>query len=257
LGIKNQNDALPSLFQLPYIILVTDTGAVRYGVSSFISNSLPRVTVWTIVPVFVMIEVQSRADSLNSVYRDTLSKPDPKNFRILRQRPQVTCVAREIQNIKLNQPVEFFQAAPELIARVKGFEPKDLRTGNDSLRDSINDRLIIEATKKLRQERSLGKELFLATSDKTMASLAQLENLDAIYIKKPQMPRELVSVRYNAFSTVQSFLVSPVHILLWDLAHAMSSVHVDNQQQGRHYELKYYSDYRVDLTHDVLEIIEH
>jgi hypothetical protein len=66
-----------------------------------------------------------------------------------------------------------------------------------------------------------------------------------------------VSVRYNAVSTVQSFLVSPVHILLWDLAHAMSSVHVDNQQQGRHYELKYYSDYRVDLTHDVLEIIEH
>jgi hypothetical protein len=203
-----------------------------------------------------MIEVQSRGDSLNAVYRETLGKPDPTKLRVLRQRPQVTCVAREIQNIKLNQPIEFFQAAPELIARVKGFEPKDLRTGSDSLRDSINDRLIIEATKKLRQERSLGKELFLATSDKNMASLAQLENLDAIYIKKPQMPREFVSIRYNAFAD-QPFLVSPIHSLLWDLAHVMSSVHVESKDQGRHYELKYYSEHKTDLTHDVLEIIEH
>lgn len=258
LGKESLSDALPYLAELPFIILVTDTGALRRGVSTFITNSLPNKTIWTIIPVFVMIEVQERADNIKSVSDDTNVEPNSKYIKIIRQRPQVSCVAREIQYIKLNRPIEFVQAVPELISRVKGFKPDELKAGKDSLRDSVNDRLIIEATKRLRQERSLGKELFLITSDKNTASLAQLENLDAIYIKKPQLAREITSVRYNSFNPElnRRIVACPIHHLLWDFTHVFSTIHLSNETQGKHYELNYYSDLRVDLTHDVIEIRE-
>ncbi len=146
-----------------YLILVTDTSALRNGVVSFLSATFPARTIWTIIPVFVMMEVQMRAEELKKISYKTQAT----NYKFLKSRPQVSCVAREIHNIKSTRPVEFLQSPPEFLTRLKEF-------GKDSLRDSLNDRLIIETTKNLRRERGLGKGLFLVTSDKTMSSLASL-----------------------------------------------------------------------------------
>jgi hypothetical protein len=255
IGHEHITGAWGELCNCRYLILVTDTSALRCGIISLLTATLLETVIWTIVPVFVLIEVQGRADSITAIDRDERS---PKFYRILRQQPQVASVIREINNIKAHRPIEFLEAPPELIGRVQGFAPGQLRKGKDTLRESINDRLIIESVKGLKRERGIQQGVYLITGDKNMASLAQVENVDSICVESPKLPASLNSLRYSPFNPDQNrrFVVCPFHHFLWDLTQVFSVIRVRNNQSGRCYELKYYSKYRRDWLHDVLGIRE-
>ncbi|MYC78075.1 hypothetical protein F4X10_20120 [Candidatus Poribacteria bacterium] len=75
-----------------YLIFVTDTSALRRGAISFLHKTLSKVLIWTIVPVFVMTEVQRQINELNKIWTQS-DKPHLGRCSVLRQRPQVSCIS--------------------------------------------------------------------------------------------------------------------------------------------------------------------
>jgi hypothetical protein len=206
-----------------------------------------------------MIEVQDSADKLASALREATIKKEKKkqNFGSLRTRPLVTCISREIQNIKASGSIEFAQAAPEWVRRIKGFSVEEAEKEQETLSDAVNDRLIIEETKNLRRQRSLSQNFFLLTSDSRMAKIAHLEGVDTIYVETPPLPKEIISIRYNSYETSdRRFAVCPIHQFLWDLTAVFSRIRFTKTDNSDELELIYYTKQRRDWTQDTIEIIQ-
>jgi len=237
-------EVLNELSKHRYLILVVDTGAMRRGAVSFLHKTLPEVLIWTVVPVFVMTEVQRQVAELNDIRRkiaEKQGKPHPGKCGVLKKRPQVSCISRELNYIRRWRPVELLTAFPELLGQSNG--------------QSKIDRLIIESVKNLKRERGLHQGVYLLTADKDMASLAALENLNSLHIGVPPLPDKVSSVRYD--SQNQTLVLSPVHYLLWDLTQVFSTIQVGSSVLDRQYELVYYSKARDGFfAHDVMEIQE-
>lgn len=233
--------------------MVVDTGALRRGIMSFLTASMPDLPIWTLVPTFTMIEAQKHSANITSLAR---KRWRPKNYHVLRQRPQASCIAREINNLKAYRPVEFLAAPLELVSPALGKNPDSNQAGSGTLQNSLVDRLIIEAVKNLKRERGMERNIYLVTGDKDMASLAQIENIETIYIELPELPPLISSLRYNLLhpNKEKRFTICPVHHFLWDLAHVFSRIQIRGHQ--RTYELNYYSGVRHGLSHDILGIRE-
>ncbi len=228
-----------------YLILVVDTGALRRGAVSFLCKALPTVAVWTVVPVFVMIEIQEAVARLKNIWKDVRDHPPTETnlnkCEVLGKRPQVSCISRELTYIKASQPLEVLTALPESLGKTDG--------------ESKIDRLIIESVKNLKRERSLNKGVYLLTADKDVASLATLENVNSLYIEAPRLPDKLDSIRYDSVNG--SFVLASLHCLLWDLTQVFSTIFVRNKTLNRSYRLCYYCAARGGFfAHDVLEIQE-
>jgi len=223
-----------------YLILVVDTSALRRGAISFLHKILSDVLIWTVVPVFVMTEVQHQVKELNDIWRkDEGAQPHPGKCDVLEKRPQVSCLSRELTYIHQWRPVEMLTTLSEHLGQL------DDR--------SRVDRLIIESVKNLKRDRGIHQGVYLLTGDKDMASLANLENVNSLHIGVPPLPDEISSVRYDSHNG--RILLSPVHYLLWDLAQVFSTVQICSQEQGRKYELVYYSEARSGFfAHDVMEL---
>ncbi|MCB0190854.1 MAG: hypothetical protein KDJ65_02820 [Anaerolineae bacterium] len=237
-------EIIEELSKHQYLILFVDTGAIRRGCVSFLHKILPKVSIWTVVPVFVMVEVQRQIGELNKIFRKIEEKQDkshPGKCSILEQRPQVSCVSRELNYIKQWRPVEILTTLPEMLGQSNG--------------QSKVDRLIIESVKNLKRDRGLHHGVYLMTSDKDMASLSALENVNSLYIGTSSLPNEVKSIRFD--SQNRTFILSPVHYLLWDLAQVFSTIRVSNAILNRQYELVYYSNARDGFfAHDIMEIRE-
>ena len=166
-GIQDSfREIIVELSKHQYLILIVDTGAIRRGCVSFLHKILPGVSIWTVVPVFVMMEVQRQVGELTKMVRKIEEKQDkshPGKCSVLEQRPQVSCVSRELNYIKQWRPVEILTTLPEMLGQSNG--------------QSKVDRLIIESVKNLKRDRGLHHSVYLMTSDKDMASLAALEKV--------------------------------------------------------------------------------
>ncbi len=244
-------EVMKRLSEHHYLILVVDTSALRRGVTSFLHNTLSKfshipysnVLIWTVVPVFVMTEVQRQAKDLSDkwVKSSRGTQPHLGKCDILSQRPQVTCISRELNHIYQWRPLEIFTTLSEHFGQSNG-------------KSSI-DRLIIESTKNLKRDRGLQQGVFLLTGDKDMASLATLENLDSLHIDVPRPPTEVSSIRYDSHN--ERIVLTPIHYLLWDLAQVFSTIRLVNKEQSRTYKILYYSESRGGFfAHDVMEICE-
>ena len=88
-----------------YLIFVTDTSALRRGSISFLHKTLSKVLIWTVVPVFVMTEIQRQVNELNKIWGQS-TKPHLGKCSVLRQRPQVSCISRELNHIRQWKPLE-------------------------------------------------------------------------------------------------------------------------------------------------------
>ena len=235
-------EILNELSRYHYLILVVDTGAMRRGAISFLHKTLPEVSIWTVVPVFVMTEVQHQVAELSRIWRkidEGRDTPHPGKCDVLEKRPQVSCISRELNYIRRWRPVELLTAFPELLGQSNG--------------QSTIDRLIIESVKNLKRERGLHRSIYLLTADKDMASLAALEGVDSLHVGVPPLPDKVGSVRYD--SRNQTLVLSPVHYLLWDLAQVFSTARMRSQALERQYELVYYSEARGGFfAYDVMEI---
>lgn len=230
-----------------YLILVTDTSALRRAVISFLHKTLSNVLIWTVVPVFVMTEVQRQAHELKETWEDTGrgKKPHLGKCNVLKMRPQVSVISRELNHIRQWRPLEMLTTLPEHLGQSKG----------NSKRNPTIDRLIIESVKNLKRDRGLHQGVYLITSDKDMASLATLENQGSLHIGVPPLLPELSSVRYNSHNN--RFVLTPVHYLLWDLAQVFSTIRFKNKKLDRTYELVYYSQASGGFfAYDVMEIRE-
>ncbi len=224
-----------------YLILVADTSALRRAVISFLHKTLSNVLIWTVVPVFVMIEVQRQVSELNKIWRETDSgkKPHLGKCDVLEKRPQVSVISRELNHIRQWRPVEMLTTLSEHLGQSNG--------------NSNIDRLIIESLKTLKRDRELIQGSYLITGDKDMASLATLENQGSLHIGVPSLPSKLRSIRY--YSHNSRVVLTPVHYLLWDLAQVFSTIRLENKK--RKYELVYYSQARGGFfAYDVMEIRE-
>ena len=220
-----------------YLILVVDTSALRRAATSFLHKTLPNVLTWTVVPVFVMNEVQLQINELKKIWYG--KKPQLKNCDVLRKRPQVSTISRELNHIRQWRPLEMLTTLPEHLGQSNG--------------KSKIDRLIIESAKNLKRDRGLHQGVYLLTGDKDMASLAVLENQASLHIGVPQLPLEINSIRYDSHN--MKLILTPIHYLLWDLAQVFSTIRIENKK--RSYELIYYSQARGGFfAHDVMEIRE-
>jgi hypothetical protein len=236
-------EILNNLRKNPYLVLVVDTGAIRRGAVSFLQKTLSQKTVWTVIPVFVMIEVQRKVKWLSEIWKnrhqENIEEHILKRVDVLENRPQVSCISRELNYTKHLSPVEMLTTLPEIWGKVE------------------NDRLIIESVKNLERERGIHQGVYLLTSDKDMASLAVLENVNTLYVGIPSLPNDGVvsSVRYDSYN--QKFLLSSIHYLLWDLTQVFSTIQIKNSETGQTYNLMYYCDARDGFfAHDILEIKE-
>ena len=226
-----------------YLILVADTSALRRATISFLHKTLSNVLTWTVVPVFVMNEVQRIVNELNKTLRDSAegTRPHSGKCDVLGKRPQVSCISRELNHIRQWRPLEMLTTLPEHLGQSNG--------------QSKVDRLIIESVKNLKRDRGLHQGVYLLTGDKDMASLATLENQASLHVGVPPLPSEIHSVRYDSHN--EKLILTPIHYLLWDLAQVFSTIRIENEKQSRSYKLNYYSQARGGFfAHDVMEIQE-
>ena len=226
-----------------YLILVVDTSALRRAATSFLHKTLANVLIWTVVPVFVMIEVQRQAHELKNIWRKITegAEPHPGKCDVIEKRPQVSTISREVNHIRQWRPVEVLTTLPEHLGQSNG--------------ESKIDRLIIESVKNLKRDRGLHQGVYLLTGDKDMASLATLENQGSLYIGVPPLPSEISSIRYDSYN--DRLVLTPIHLLLWDLTQVFSTIRFENKKLSRTYELCYYSQARGGFfAHDTLEIRE-
>lgn len=224
-----------------YLILVVDTSALRRAATSFLHKTLSNVLIWTVVPVFVMTEVQQKVNKLNNIWRkmNQGTQPQAGKCSVLKKRPQVSCISRELNHIRQWRPVEMLTTFSEHL---------DQSNGNSRV-----DRLIIESLKTLKRERGLYHGVYLLTGDKDMASLATLENQASLHINVPSLPSEISSVRYNPYNS--RLVLTPIHYLLWDLTQVFSTIRLKKKEHT--YKLFYYSQARGGFfARDVLEIQE-
>lgn len=223
------------------LISVVDTSALRRAATSFLHNTLSNVQIWTVVPVFVMTEVQRQVNELNAIWRRNKNNPKLKDYTVLRKRPQVTIISRELTHIRQWSPVEMLTTLPEHLGQSNG--------------QSKTDRLIIESVKNLKRDRGLHQSVYLLTGDKDMASLATLENQGSLHIDVPRLPSKIDSVRYDSYNS--RLVLTPIHYLLWDLAQVFGTIRLENVELSRIYEIVYYSQARGGFfAHDVMEIRE-
>ena len=226
-----------------YLILITDTSALRRGAVSFLHKTLSNVLIWTVVPVFVMTEVQRQVKNLSGIWRETSggTKPHFGKCDVLKQRPQVSCISRELNHVRQWRPLEMLTTLPEHLGKSNG--------------TSNIDRLIIESAKNLKRDRGLDQGVYLLTGDKDMASLATLENQASLHIGVPSLPSEISSVRYNSHN--RQLVLTPIHYLLWDLTQVFSTICLENKECSQKYTLVYYSRVRGGFfANDVMEIRE-
>ena len=160
------------------LISVLDTSALRRAATSFLHNTLSNVQIWTVVPVFVMAEVQRQVNELNTIWRRNKNNPKLKDYTVLRKRPQVTVISRELNHIRQWSPVEMLTTLPEHLGQSNG--------------QSKTDRLIIESVKNLKRDRGLHQSVYLLTGDKDMASLATLENQASLHVDVPSYLQKLI-----------------------------------------------------------------
>ena len=224
-----------------YLILVADTSALRRAAISFLHKTLSEVPIWTVVPVFVMTEIQRQAHELKKIWFSSKNKTELKNCKVLGMRPQVSTISRELNHIRQWRPIEMLTTLPEHLGQSNGI--------------SKIDRLIIESMKNLKRERGLHQGVYLLTGDKDMASLASLENQGSLHIGVPSPPSEISSIRYNSLNN--RLVLTPIHYFLWDLAQVFSTIHLENKELCRTYELAYYSQASGGFfANDVMEIRE-
>ena len=240
-------EVMKKLSEHGYLILVADTSALRRAVVSFLHKTLSNVMIWTVVPVFVMTEVQRQAHELKKIWgnaTDRGKKPLLGKCDVLEKRPQVSVISRELNHIRQWRPLEMLTTLPEHLGQSKG---------NPTI-----DRLVIESVKNLKRDRGLHQGVYLLTGDKDMASLATLENQGSLHLGVPLLPPEIPeisSVRYDSHNS--RFVLTPVHYLLWDLAQVFSTIRLENKGLGRIYELVYYSQASGwFFANDVMEIRE-
>lgn len=221
------------------LISVVDTSALRRGAPSFLHKTLSQVQIWTIVPVFVMTEVQRQVTELNAIWTASKNNPKLKNYKVLGKRPQVSTISRELSHLRQWRPVEILTTLPEHLGQSNG--------------QSKIDRLIIESVKNLKRDRGLHHGVYLLTGDKDMASLATLENQASLHIDVPSLPSEISSTRYNPYSS--RLVLTPIHYLLWDLTQVFSTIRLKKKHHT--YKLCYYSQSRGGFfAREVLEITE-
>ena len=236
-------EVMTKLAEHGYLILVVDTSALRRAVASFLHKTLSNVMIWTVVPVFVMTEVQRQVKNLNDIWEQASrgAQPHPGKCGILSQRPQVSCISRELNHIRQWRPVEMLTTLPEHLGQSNG--------------ESKVDRLIIESMKNLKRDRGFHQGVYLLTGDKDMASLATLENQRSLHIGVPPLPSEIGYARHDFYN--DRLVPTPIHYLLWDLAQVFSTICIKNKELGRTYEIVYYSQARAGFfAHDVMEIRE-
>lgn len=245
-------EVMKKLSEHGYLILVADTSALRRAVISFLHKTLSNVMIWTVVPVFVMTEMQRQAHELKETWGGTGrgEKSRLGKCNVLEMRPQISVISRELNHIRQWRPLEMLTTLPEHLGQGQS---KGSSKGNPTI-----DRLIIESVKNLKRDRGLHQGVYLLTGDKDMASLATLENQGSLYLGVPPLPPEIPeisSVRYDSHNS--RFVLTPVHYLLWDLAQVFSTIRFRNKKLDRTYELAYYSQARGGFfAYDVMEIRE-
>ena len=234
-----------NLSKCGHLTIVVDTGALRRAAVSFLHKTLSEVPIWTVVPVFVMNEVQRNVKKVNEIWENSGRGTNPHLGKcgVIGTRPLVSCISQELNFIRQWRPLEILTTLPEHL--------------NQSNGNSRVDRLIIECVKNLKRDRGFHQGVFLLTGDKDMASLAALENQGSLCIEVPSIPAtiEISSLRYDSFN--ERFVLTPVHCLLWDLAKVFGQIVFANREQTCTFKLDYYSSVRGGfLAQDLMGIQE-
>ena len=222
----------------PFVVLVTDTGAIKRGIISLFLSILKNTTLLVILPMQVIYEIQNNAEALKKVFNKR--KFDTSNI-LVNKRPIETFISREIERTKELCPIEFLHSSYALW---------------DKAKDLSGDRVIIETAKSIRQDRNLLKEVFLATGDKTVFSLSHLQGINSIYVRQFPLRERYWSAKLNIYGKPPktSWSVCSVHNFIWDLVHSFSVINLENASIK--YQISYYYEDRLGWTDNLLKIEE-
>ena len=223
-----------------FAIVVLDTNVLRYGVVRHLKEQFHETQFWIVIPTVILMEI---GENFANLTKKAMSKCDPKNTTLIRNRPQTTIAPQEVKWIKDRFPTETLELAPELLRTFRGYEPRSGDKEPDRI--SINDRLILEGIKDLRRQRNLSEGVHLMSGDKDMSRLARLEGIQTIYPEIPKIQEAsdgIYSMRYSLES--KTFVVCSIHRFLWDLTHVFSKIRVRKCEEGtkstEQVELNYY-----------------
>lgn len=222
----------------PFVVLVTDTGAIKRGIISLFLSILKNTTLLVILPMQVIYEIQNNAEDLKKAYN---KRTFHTNNILVNKRPIETFISREIERTKELCPIEFLHSSYALW---------------DKAKDLSGDRVIVETAKSVRQDRNLLKEVFLATGDKTVFSLSHLQGINSIYVRQFPLRERYWSAKLNIFGKPlkTSWSVCSVHNFIWDLVHSFSVINLENDSIK--YQISYYYEDRLGWTDNLLKIEE-
>ncbi len=204
-----------------FALIVADTNALRDGAIRCLKERFKLAQLWIVIPLVSLMEIGERVAYMTTRDRDGYN---PKNYALLRLRPQVTIAPQEVTWIRKNFPTETLELSPELLRSFRAYE---IDKGVDKQPDriSVNDRLILEGIKNLRRERGMPDGVYLMSSDKDFSRLARLEGIRTIYPAAPLLedfPNGIYSLRYSLEG--RAYVYCSIHRFLWDLTHVFSRI---------------------------------
>lgn len=242
-----------------FAIVILDTNALRDGTIRHMKEQFHSLQLWVIIPVVSLMEIGERIAYMTAKDREGCKG---QNSGLIRFRPQVTIAPQEVKWIKENFPTETLELAPELLRTFRGYESRRDDPHKEPDRVSINDRLILEGIKNLRQQRGLPEGVYLMSNDKDISRLARLEGIHTIYPAIPDLQEfknAVYSLRYSL--QAQTYVSCSIHRFLWDLTHVFSKIRIrclSGSKEGKKLELFYYYPTKLvnDWVDDKLEVTD-
>lgn len=209
------------------IVLIPDSNSLYNGSLHWLLQVLRESTVWILPFVVSLTQIQERDARLKDMV-----KKGPDNNRgsqALRLRATINSSLSLLQRHKSRYQV--LELDPSLLRYLK-LAPADSE-GN-----VLEDRLLIEGVHAvLRATRTRATQV-VVTSDVLLARVLEAEGIDHLFLPRPQLPNDRFgNLRFDALS--RRFAGAPLRVLMWDLAHALSTVRLTSGD-GRGFTLATY-----------------
>jgi hypothetical protein len=231
--LQLEPQVLEEMCEKPYIVIICDTNAIRWGISDRIMSVLGgRATLWTIVPVVSMLETQNRAEQIASAYK----KPGADKYSdVLEYAPTALSALTGLMALRSRAPVEYLEMPIELLRET-------------AAENYVKDRMIIECVKETLKRRRL-LHAYLVSGDVNMLRFAEVEGIDTLLVRKPSWAALYLSPYLDM--QLRGLTAVPVHDVLWDLAHVFNTLLLQSEDSSKkliltfHLEGKTFEDWRL------------
>ncbi|MCJ2055095.1 hypothetical protein MKL09_00800 [Methylobacterium sp. J-048] len=202
------------------VILIADTNSLYNGTIHWLIDTLRRPVVWLLPFVMSLTQIQQRDAGLKSM----VGKRKETNLaQALRSRALVNASLGLLERNKGKYQV--LELDPSLLRYMR---PSGKGTVDHDQGDVLEDRLFVEGIHAVLRSTRTRASQRVVTSDILLARILRTEGVPTLYIPPPRLDAQKVScLRYDPL--VKDFRGAPLADLIWDLAHAFSTIRVTSE----------------------------